>query len=1572
MIPSRNDVVLSHHLPMNVNAPLTSVDQPQFNKPGLRTEGPVPSHDTARSEGDSLLAEIYGKALLRLTDVESQDREVMIENIPPNSTFGQWWAQLGRAMQSDDVKEWMRHIGVDSRTVKITPESGQVSFKVQRYITASPVTQTHSQEDKQWSGVSGPVVEAAKVIAAGNGLSTFSPPLSEHSNSAPLWLVKRFYREPEKSSVAERQDRAAQLAQDKSFAQLPAGLQEARSEEALTGQKKALGDKNTRRDAAFAFTHLAMLLKRGDLPSELILDHLQKNNVQIAPDSSYPEAAMNTWGEATLEHYLQANGWDIPTNHQEAENLAAALLRLEPQHPPHGNYGGALAWPIPLDTRSQWQLRANLRHGKIGDIDLKPFKSVLEYLAQDATFEPSELRHPQRVLDRLIQSPRGQALGEALQSSFDAKSVKGSPNDWLLAALSIDRKVQPGASRGYVAGISTLGPNVYGKPVAGIVKDLSDYLVSSGQASSPEKAALQAHLLLASRTPELLVKDIPESLTFGSHSWVSFVTAVGRLEAKAAGSTAAMTYGEVMLQAAIAPISEEERRTEFLVQQEALKDWGHANGLPYPQNETQMNEVRNAFHARIAELKTASDAQRAPMPIARDMAREQLQKALPHMAAALFDEKCITLEPSVADFPGPYSVLDLYMDGRSAHGAPTAQPDAFYRALFTDGSPYSPSRFVSSASGVNISEVLKTIKQLPHLSSAFKSAFSAYCSGMEKSLGTQVKHLISQQPISTRNNLELGKLTLVKEQYIDYSPFSLMPKIRERDDHNLLVKTERMGQIHTYEIDLKHAKITERTDLGDFRPGRFPTGHTHPDRKLVQVIPDTPSASGLTDEKSGATATPDSFNSERTSYIADAFIKHINIKALTMEAQQQTTFDTEEPFHKKVREFMLNLIPLRSAIFNFQNGDYAEGVLDLTLDVFGFIVGAGAAAKGAKAMMSGASALSKLLHGAKIVGRTAIGSLNPFDGATDLAKGAFYLAKTGSTSVLKGFRTLTHSAGSYDLVSASKRFDAASVGTFKVNNEFIEAPATLLDGKWHAFNPATGQPYGPAIKDFLPSVHSNDLGSFATATDPAKRISGAVVGDWKKSVRTHREGPDKEAFDRGYIYGDPRKINGYSNKMSLADLMKLGASKTLTSEQVGMLVKKYDDMAYQFGKNTSARFIGNIEPRFGDVTPMPQIIYLTQTGQLSDGQCAALARAMATAMAQGKEQVLIKNMYTAAAFALDPASRDFVAKLSKIQSKTGGQSAFHAGQPTRQVSIQDMVRELSNSTVSKSLMIDSPGHAMAAGVKVDGAYKTYYFYDPNHGLANFSNAEAMQKGLEKLTRDKKLQPPYKTHSTDPTKLEFKVFDHTDDWQQKNSVFNLDVNSLYSAPLTPSGPQKLSNTQLRQNLEILHKAPGNQGLVCYEASMRVGQAEKSLSSEVYDAVIKATDRSGGTNYSPHYLDLMGIKTDNLQTVFNSADITESGLLNFKHTNEGEAFAHTVYIQKTKDNQLYLFNTNSPDLDMAMIKNGNLPVISGGMTVYPLSNDKGLQAFLNGIDGKRGWQFAYTPASTLNANVQRLKR
>ena len=119
-------------------------------------------------------------------------------------------------------------------------------------------------------------------------------------------------------------------------------------------------------------------------------------------------------------------------------------------------------------------------------------------------------------------------------------------------------------------------------------------------------------------------------------------------------------------------------------------------------------------------------------------------------------------------------------------------------------------------------------------------------------------------------------------------------------------------------------------------------------------------------------------------------------------------------------------------------------------------------------------------------------------------------------------------------------------------------------------------------------------------------------------------------------------------------------------------------------------------------------------------------------------------------------------------------------------------------------------------------------------------------------------------------------------------------------------------------------------------------------------------------------LQRIKQDSLKTTFNAEDITESGLINFKHANQGGQFGHTVYIQKTKNDELFLFNINSPDLDVAMIRNGNPPEYSGGMSVFPLSNgkSKGLQDFLDGLGGKPGWQFAYTPASTLNANVKKL--
>ncbi|WP_152416437.1 hypothetical protein [Pseudomonas sp. PAMC 26793] len=591
----------------------------------------------------------------------------------------------------------------------------------------------------------------------------------------------------------------------------------------------------------------------------------------------------------------------------------------------------------------------------------------------------------------------------------------------------------------------------------------------------------------------------------------------------------------------------------------------------------------------------------------------------------------------------------------------------------------------------------------------------------------------------------------------------------------MLVKTELNGVKNVYEIDLKQNRVRKRNELKDHPVGDmvYTEGHTVTGRALKEVEPDGTYLRGVTDEKHQE-GTPNNFFSEKTRYIANAMAKHSGIRELEAEARGQTTFDTEVPTYKKVQEFLLNLIPLRSAINNFIKGNTAAGVTDVLFDALGFVVGLGAAARGAKVLSAGASTLAKAGSVLKTVGRAAIGSLNPLDGAADLVRGIGALGKAGFNQGQKAFRTLTNAADSYDLVNASKRFDASSAGTFKLNNDVVEGPAVLQNGRWHHYDPITRSAYGPALTDFVPSakLNSEDLGKWATEKDITTKVDPTVVTQWKKTVNTHRDGPEKNSFERGYSSGeDPETISGFSHSMKIPDLMKLVADKkNLTAEQVGMVVKRYDDLIYDLSRSGSARFIDNIEPRFGEVIPMPQIVYISQTVQLSDGQCAALSYVMASAMAEGKEKILIKNMLTAAAFPRDPASRSFIEGLSKIHTRVRTPTAFSAGQTVRQLSVKNMVDELANSTVSKSVMIATPDHAMTAGVKIEGASKSYFFYEPNFGLANFKSADAMEKALEKLTHDKKLFPQYKTYSTDSSKLEFQVVDHTNDWKKKKRCF----------------------------------------------------------------------------------------------------------------------------------------------------------------------------------------------------------
>lgn len=81
---------------------------------------------------------------------------------------------------------------------------------------------------------------------------------------------------------------------------------------------------------------------------------------------------------------------------------------------------------------------------------------------------------------------------------------------------------------------------------------------------------------------------------------------------------------------------------------------------------------------------------------------------------------------------------------------------------------------------------------------------------------------------------------------------------------------------------------------------------------------------------------------------------------------------------------------------------------------------------------------------------------------------------------------------------------------------------------------------------------------------------------------------------------------------------------------------------------------------------MPQGFYLNQVNPISVGECAALSNAMAYAIQEGKQHILIENFYTTVAHPEHVNTQKFKQNLTNFQATL--RTDFHGGQtPTRQL-----------------------------------------------------------------------------------------------------------------------------------------------------------------------------------------------------------------------------------------------------------------------------------------------------------------
>ncbi|MBC3256608.1 membrane-targeted effector domain-containing toxin [Pseudomonas paralactis] len=843
----------------------------------------------------------------------------------------------------------------------------------------------------------------------------------------------------------------------------------ANSIDARQALDQSLGDRKNWRYLAQKLNESAQALSEN--PTERDVSALLKETpMNIAPDSAHYQSYIRAPGmSVSLEAFLTENGVPLPATVDDLLALAQTAKARAQQHP-LGNFAGGLSWPIPLDVSQQHTLRmAAVEHaGSDPDLPQKnPRRGVLEHLGRNLSFSEQALDDPVNVLETLILSEDGQALGQAMQTKMNGIATNTSANDYALAAiqLMLDPESLTAPVRNHVAGFDLAQKSHWGKPLSTITNSLRQHLIDT-ERESPELAGAAAHLLLRRTAPQLLVKNIPDSVVYGSTAWANLCIAVAAIEARTPGRVATMSYAEVMITADTAgavPAS---------AQAAVMLEWAVANDiLPAKEDAlyqpADLEKAQALFKAQLDKLIEASSLIGGSFPSRKQMALDLLLKTFgPGMDFELkMFSKYNGDTPSAAR-----SLVEIVMEERVMDG----------RWVLT-----------KENTAVDLDAVIAFTKSAPfNIQRAFEDAFSTTLDNHKTVKKTALLNALSNLPPEDRKNLTQGKLNYFQEKSYKVGRIPFEGDTLFHTNPAVLVTALNNGQTTTYEFDTVNGVIRSR---GNRKTPAAPVKFSneiireepfYPDRDKVKIvdsgqsilarIPGNPvpvswfdlgdlKESKLDREQPSTAPQPYMFLNPRTHHIADSVLKALDLDnpAIKKAAAGTTTFERNHEKLTDFKEFLLNLIPFRSAIVNFMDGNYGEGMTDVTLDIFGLVTaGIGLAAKLGKVLGAAGSAVSKALKATKIMVPALLKELNPLNGVGDLLKGAGKRIYEGAEALAGAVSSLKGSASHEALISAASRYEAAATGTFKVGNQQVHGSAVKHNGKWYPYDVHKQEAYG--------------------------------------------------------------------------------------------------------------------------------------------------------------------------------------------------------------------------------------------------------------------------------------------------------------------------------------------------------------------------------------------------------------------------------------------------------------------------------------------------------------------------------
>lgn len=1096
-----------------------------------------------------------------------------------------------------------------------------------------------------------------------------------------------------------------------------------------TGLAAELADKENLKSLGQKLEQIAAKLGADAMPPA-VLAALGSTPLDIHPGSSYAEEA---GGSVTLETFIQKFlKLPLPSSQLQLAGLASTVTSRSMENP-LGNLSGALSWRVPLSEDEQRRLHTiakNQQHA-LGDkpLVMQTKGGVLEFLRYQQPVATGPQVEPANILQALISTPQAQLMGKDLQERMQGLASPSSTTDYLLAAitLQLDPESITAPHRNNIAGFDLASKENWGKPASTIIDSLTHWLIEKGR-TSPEMAKVGAYLLLAGRAPEYLIKDIPATVKVGGSLWTQLTIAAAKIEAQTPGRVPGMSYAQVLIAAESLPAGTYAVQT---AQRDALILWGMTRNLLSPHDSeptsSQIEQVREAYNDHLKTLTNISSSMQVPIPTRTEMALNCLKAEFPDVDPAVFEARVLAKRytgsgRAPSGDPRMRSMLDILMEGERLGER--------YAWITND-------KRIPIA-GFNHFARTEKCEVTPAFMDHYEKAITAQKEGHHG----MVKHLIGELPLEDRKNIELGKLEyFYNDEYRKTKGGHLELVNRDR---TLYVKTTREGVENLYHINTSTGSIDKKNELIANFPGLLTLEKTNKSGEQLYAIsrpyhPFTNSPAPDSAEKPGSGAIPNSFDSSRTNAIASFYLEKMDLdrKELLDYAKSVTSFEHDRMGDSQVGEFLLNLIPFRSAVNNIRQGNYGEAVSDLAFDIFGFLTfGAGKAAQAGNTALRGAltlSAAARAAKAAKFVGAMAIDSLNVLGGLVGGITGVGTLLHKIATKGAECVNMLKGATGSYDLLkAASKQQGIVATGTYKVSETAVEGGAVFREGKWYAYDPIEQKPYGAALVGFTPAtvaangqINSNFIDWLARYAAPNPTTTREMFRDALETARKKDAGAYKRGFDSGQV----EDIPGYHRTMKPSEVRDLAVAKVDNPEAVGTLAREIQKrMAHNSLEHYNA-FQNEMVAQGGKAYAMPQNLYLSQTDLASNGECAAIVNTMALAILRGRRDEFIANFMKAVGNADNPSVQAFRRELNQMHQVLSSQ--YHGTQPFSQLPYTDIINELGKATPATLLSISTKDHGLLAGVTLNSSnQKEWFFFNPNFGLATFPDEASMRKGLE--------------------------------------------------------------------------------------------------------------------------------------------------------------------------------------------------------------------------------------------------